>query len=205
MGPMVMCGYVISDHSREKLKAAGVKDSKMLSPSQRKEISEKIKKLADDCVVLKISAKEIDSLRTASNLNKIEIERMQEIINKTNPGRVIIDAPESDTKSFRQKILKRVDNEGIEVITENFADKNHPEVGAASIIAKVARDEEIRKLHKAYGNFGSGYTSDERTIRFLKDWIKLNKEFPDIVRKSWVTAELMIKEKQQRKLYDFGK
>jgi len=88
-------------------------------------------------------------------------------------------------------------------VAENFADRKYPVVSAASIIAKVERDKEIKKLHKKYGFFGSGYTSDERTIRFLKDWIKKNKEFPDIVRKTWVTAEELKKLKEQKKLDGF--
>jgi ribonuclease HII len=95
--------------------------------------------------------------------------------------------------------------DGTQIVAENFADKNHLEVGAASIIAKVNRDKEIEKLHKKHGFFGSGYTSDDRTIRFLKNWIKMNKEFPSFVRKSWVTAMLIKEEHQQKKIAEFLK
>jgi len=38
---------------------------------------------------------------------------------------------------------------------------------------------------------------------FLKDWIKKNKEFPDFVRKSWITSMLIKEEMQQKKIMEF--
>jgi ribonuclease HII len=203
IGPLVMCGYLIDEKHIAKLRNMGVKDSKMLTPKIREFLLPKIKKLCDDFIILKASAKDIDKLRTESNLNKLEIGRMQHIINLLEPDRVVIDAIEANTKKFHSKVSSKIKNKGIEIVAENFADKKYHEVGAASIIAKVNRDKEISKLHKLYGNFGSGYTSDERTIKFLKDWIKMNKEFPDIVRRSWITAIELKKQKEQRTLGSF--
>ena len=203
IGPLVMCGYLIDENNLHKLKQLGVKDSKLLAARKRSSMISRLMKLSEDLVVLKIPAKEIDKTRTMSNLNILEIARMQHIINLLEPDKVVIDALESNTKKFYSKISCRIDK-NIELITENFADKNYLEVGAASIIAKVHRDDEIRKLHKKYGCFGTGYTSDPRTIRFLKDWIKKNKEFPDFVRKSWITAQCIRIEKEQTKLNKFG-
>ena len=199
---MVLCGYMINEDKTEELKKAGAKDSKMLSAAKRKHVAKKLKKIADDFKIIKITASQIDALRTTTNLNKIEIENMQAIINSLNPNAVFIDSPERNTKNFQKKILSGLNN-GTEITAENFADKKYPVVGAASILAKVGRDSEIKKLHKKYGFFGSGYTSDERTIRFLKDWIKKNKEFPDIVRKSWITASEMKRSRDQKSLGGF--
>ncbi len=203
IGPMMICGYLIDENNLEKLKEYGVRDSKQLTPEKRKRLLPKLKRLADDYILLKVSAREIDELRDTVNLNKIEIAKMQEIINLLKPDRVIIDSPEVNTKKFKEKIAPRVIHKGVEIVCENFADKKYLEVGAASIIAKVHRDKEIEKLHDKYGFFGSGYTSDERTIKFLKDWIKMNKEFPVIVRKSWTTAMVLKEEVEQKKIMEF--
>ncbi|HLD49546.1 MAG TPA: ribonuclease HII [archaeon] len=200
IGPMVLCGCLIEKDKLNELKKAGAKDSKMLTEKKREHIAKKLKKIAK-FEVIKISAAQIDALRSSINLNKIEIENMQFLINKMNPDCVYIDSPEKNTKKFEKKILSGIN--GTKIVAENFADRKYPVVSAASIIAKVERDKEIKKLHKKYGFFGSGYTSDERTIRFLKDWIKKNKEFPDIVRKTWVTAEELKKLKEQKKLDGF--
>lgn len=200
---MTICGYIIDQEKLAELKELGAKDSKLLTETKRDELYPLLKKIAHDFVVLKISAEEIDKLRSESNLNALEIERMQHIINMFNPDKVIIDSPEVNTKNFSKKVMAKVKNKKMEIVSENFADKKYPVVGAASILAKVERDSEIAKLHKKHGFFGSGYPSDEITIRFLKDWIKKNKEFPSFVRKSWFTAQWIKEEKEQKTLRSF--
>ena len=187
----------------EKLKEIGAKDSKMLAPGKREKIFPRLKKLADELIILRISAKEIDKLRTITNLNKLEIERIRGMIKSLEPDLARVDAPEANVKRFHEKVAKGINK--TKIIAENFADRKYLEVGAASIIAKVYRDREIKKLHKKYGFFGSGYTSDARTIGFLKNWLQNNKDFPDIVRKSWITAMLLKEEKEQKKIRDFVK
>ncbi len=201
IGPLVMCGYLIDESKIKELKTVGVKDSKLLSDKKRKDIAKKIEKMADDFLLLKVSAKEIDSLRSISNLNKIEIERMQHIIRLFQPDRAIVDAIEANEKKFHQKLVSKLD--GTHVVAENFADKNYPVVSAASILAKVHRDAEIEELNKKY-DIGSGYTSDPKTIDFLKNWIKRNKDLPDFVRKSWITVQTIRSELQQRKIDFYG-
>ncbi len=71
------------------------------------------------------------------------------------------------------------------------ADAIYPIVSAASIIAKVRRDELIEELKKEWGvDLGSGYPSDPKTRDFLVKWGKEHcGEFPSIVRHSWQTIE----------------
>jgi ribonuclease HII len=203
-GPMMICGYLIDEKNVKQLRDLKVKDSKMLSAEQRTIMAPKLKKMAEDYIVLKVTPKEIDNLRDISNLNRIEISKMQEIIRLLKPDRVIIDSPEVNTKKFNEKIKNGMRRE-FQLVSENFADKNHPEVSAASVLAKVYRDMEIEKLHEKYGFFGSGYPSDERTVAFLKNWFKMNKGFPDFVRKSWLTAVLIKEEHEQSGLKEFVK
>lgn len=202
-GPMTMCGYLIDEENVHKLREIGAKDSKMLSEKKRAELAPKLKELAEDFVVLKISANEIDKLRTVSNLNALEISRMQHIINLLKPDKVVIDSPEVNTAAFSRKVMAKVKNKKMGIVAENFADKKYHVVGAASIIAKVERDKDIKKLHEKHGFFGSGYSHDEITIAFLRAWIKKNKEFPPFVRKSWFTAQWIKEEKEQKTLRSF--
>ncbi|MBI4896110.1 MAG: ribonuclease HII [Candidatus Aenigmarchaeota archaeon] len=203
IGPLVVCGYLIDEKKQPALRKLRVKDSKQLTPEKRSELAPLLQSLATQYKLSVISAQEIDSYRDVSNLNKLEIKKMQELINALKPDQVIIDAPEVNTKVFSNKVRAGIDDRSIDIIAENFADATYPEVSAASILAKVTRDHEIEELHKTYGFFGSGYTSDERTITFLKDWIKVNKEFPSFVRSSWITAQLMVQDKQQATLERF--
>jgi len=210
IGPMVICGYMMDKCEIGRLKELGVRDSKMLSPRTRERIARQIKNMAKDFIIINLSAEDIDKLRTETNLNKIEIEKMSQIINLLSPDEVVIDSPEVNTKKFENKIRAKLKNKKTKLVCENYADKKYPIVGAASILAKVTRDNAIKKIKSRYkAGFGTGYPSDERTIEFLKQWIREHKEFPSFVRKSWVTAKLIIKnhreEKEQKKLDDFAK
>lgn len=56
-------------------------------------------------------------------------------------------------------------------------------------MAKVRRDRKIEELKERYGDTGSGYPSDDRTVQFLERWMEKNSELPDCVRKTWGTVE----------------
>ncbi|MEM5860904.1 MAG: ribonuclease HII [Candidatus Aenigmatarchaeota archaeon] len=202
IGPLVICGVLIEESKIEFLKEA--KDSKLLSPKRREKLEKKIKEVVKDFAVIKISSEEIDKLRSEKNLNNIEIENMQKIINLFNPDVVIIDSPEKNVKKFERKIREKIKNNNIEIICENYADRKYKVVSAASIIAKVERDREIEKIKKEYKiDFGSGYPSDERTIKFLENIIKNEKELPKFIRKSWLTVKRLGKRKLQAKIKYF--
>jgi ribonuclease HII len=81
------------------------------------------------------------------------------------------------------------------IVSKHKADKIFPVVSAASIIAKVERDREIASLKLEYGNFGSGYLTDEKTMVFLKQLLEKNDEYPSCVRKSWKPAKRAKNEK----------
>jgi ribonuclease HII len=86
---------------------------------------------------------------------------------------------------------------------EHKADKNHSIVSAASILAKVTRDEEIEKIKKKYNiECGSGYPADPLCKKFLKEhgdeYAKLG-----IVRKTWMTWKNHVTKKSQKKIADF--
>ncbi|MDP6293582.1 MAG: ribonuclease HII, partial [Candidatus Woesearchaeota archaeon] len=80
-------------------------------------------------------------------------------------------------------------------------DEKIPAISAASIIAKVTRDDAIEELKKKVGiDFGNGYPSDPKTKAFLeKYWDK----HPAIFRKSWAPYKKMIAAQKQQSLDSF--
>ena len=82
------------------------------------------------------------------------------------------------------------------------ADVNHLSVSAASILAKVTREEEVEKLKQKYGNFGSGYPADPKTQEFLKTKGQELKH-KGIFRKTWQTWKELYPDKEQATLGDF--
>ncbi|MDD5416547.1 MAG: ribonuclease HII [Candidatus Aenigmarchaeota archaeon] len=202
IGPLVIGGILIDEKDEKKLKELGVKDSKMLSSRQREMMYKEIKKIVKDYVTIHISAKEIDDERKRINLNRIEAEKIAQIIKTLNPDVAVVDAPQVSTDKFKKMLMGMAKN-GTKIISENYADKNHAVCSAASIIAKVERDKEIEKIKIKVGtDFGVGYPHDERTRAFVKSALK-EKKFLEHIRHSWITVDDLIEENEQQKLKTF--
>ena len=199
---MVIGGVLIDEKDSDKLKALGVKDSKLLSPKQRETLYPKIKKIAKDHVILKISAKEIDELRKTINLNKIEAEKMAQIIKAMKADKAYVDAPQVSTEKFKNILLSLAKN-NTEIIAENYADLKYPVCSAASILAKVERDRDIEKIKKIVGfDFGVGYSHDQRSIDFVKKCLKEKKHL-EFIRHSWITVQSLKVKKEQKTLKEY--
>nr|WP_245314173.1 ribonuclease HII [Methanococcus voltae] len=210
---MVIAGVLLELNNKEKTKTfydLDLKDSKKLSKKKRESLYEEIQKLAKvDKVV--VTAKEIDDQMKIINLNKIELNGFSSIINKfykdeygldenrrNNGFLTYIDACSSNETSFSNQLKAKLINKNIDLIAEHKADDNYKIVSAASIIAKVTRDNIIDSYNEKYNTMGytigSGYPSDPKTKKFLKQYLEDNKELPDIVRFSWNTTKKLLKE-----------
>ena len=78
----------------------------------------------------------------------------------------------------------------LNITSEHNADEKYPIVSAASILAKVRRDELVRNLERTVGKeIGSGYPADPKTITFLESWVRENGTLPDFARSSWETSK----------------
>ncbi len=202
IGPMVLAGVSIEEEKLASLKALGVKDSKLLSPTQREVLYDKILKLVKNYKVAIIPPKEIDEAVESKsvNLNGLEAIHFAQIINFLKPDAAIVDCPSTNIRAYTD-YLKIYLKEKVNLRCEHKADKNHVIVGAASIIAKVTRDREIEKLKQKYKvDFGSGYPSDPLTQQFLKEnW----KNYPDLFRKSWSSYKAYSEPKRQKSLSEF--
>ena len=187
IGPMVMAIAVIDD--MDKLKNIGVRDSKELSPQGRSRLLNVLRSILTYMDYEVIEPETIDNYVYLNALNKLEAEVAVKLIGRAlrivNLVRVYIDSPDPNAKRYGDLIRRSVGS--VEVISMNKADKLIPIVSAASIIAKVTRDSIIEELHREYGDFGSGYPSDPRTIGFLRNWVREHGDLPPIVRRSWST------------------
>jgi len=196
IGPMVITVFYCDEKQLPELKKIGVKDSKLLTDNQRKNIEAKLKKLGSWKKTI-ITAKEInEQMKKKVSLNELEAEKIGLMLNEIEFEKAFIDSPDADGKKFEKRIKKYYNKKGV-LICENHADKNHLVVGAASIIAKNQREDEIKKIAEKIGFFGSGYPSDERTIKFIKK--NLNKtELKNHLRTEWSTIEKIKNELKQK-------
>ncbi len=193
IGPLVVCGVACDEKLLKKLPELGVRDSKKLTPKKRKDIAEKLKKILDWEVVV-IQPADLDRMMEEKTINEILKETCVKIISKLNPDVVFIDS--FDVKP--ERLAKDLEGmAGCKIIAKHRGE-SEPIVAAASIIAKHTRDEIIEGLKGKYGDFGSGYASDERTRKWLEENLKKG-DLPEIVRKKWKTVDRM----KQKKLIDF--
>jgi ribonuclease HII len=192
IGPLVIAGVVLEADDLPKLKEIGAKDSKLLSPHRREILSVEIRKIVKKYAVLKLQPDEIDAVvrsgRKLHKLNWLEAYTMARVIDTLKPDKVYVDASDVLEERFKQHILECLSFK-VDIVSEHKADRNYVAVSAASIIAKVERDKEISLLAQVYGDFGSGYPSDPRTMHFLEKLMESTDEYPEFVRKSWKPAK----------------
>ena len=204
LGPMVMCGAMIEEKDLPKLIALKPKDSKLLTKEEREELYPKLLSVLKYYKVIIMQPKEIDKAvhgHDGLNLNKLEAHKQAEILNEFNPEKAIIDCPSNNIKSYRHQLLKLLKNKKMDLILEHNAER-YPSVAAASIIAKVTGDKEIELLKKEIGiDFGSGYMSDPKTVKFLKNNFE---KYPEMFRKSWFPYQDLVNKKFQKNLSDFS-
>ncbi len=154
-----------------------------------------------------IPASDIDDLRNAMTLNDLEVMVFSRVIEKLKPDVVYVDAADVNEIRFGKDIVERLSWKP-QMISKHKADETYPIVGAASILAKTTRDEHVRQIAKELEKslnlpLGSGYPSDPVTKKFLKTWVDTYGDLPPHVRRSWETAQKLLKDYKTKRLDDF--
>ena len=192
IGPLVVAGVLVKAENLPLLVELGVKDSKLLTAKKREALFPEILRLSESHHIVKVLPYEIDeavrSNRRLHKLNRLEAQTMAKIIQTLKPDEAYVDAADVLEYRFKNHIRECLTIK-TRIISKHKADRIYPVVSAASIIAKVTRDHEIADLREKYGDFGSGYLTDDKTMIFLKQLLEKNHEYPSCVRKSWKPAK----------------
>jgi ribonuclease HII len=186
IGPLFIAGFLISetDFLIDKLNSLGVNDSKLLLPKKRDELAREIKKISCGYKILKIQPNALDKF----SINDLEIQYSAKLVSIFSPNRVYMDVPASGSGIKRYcGSVASLCSASVKMIGANKMDSTNVLVASASILAKSEREKHIKILKKKYGDFGSGYSSDPKTIVWLKQWKKKHVEWPSIVRRKWST------------------
>ncbi|MBS3157544.1 ribonuclease HII [Candidatus Woesearchaeota archaeon] len=203
IGSLFIAAILIEEEKVSRLEKIGAKDSKLLTYKKIAELSKKIKKIVKKYEIIEVTPLEIDEAvdgNNTLNLNWLEGKHIADLINKLNPDKAIIDSPSPNIEKFKGYVKKQLKNKDIELIVGHKMEKFFA-VGAASILAKGAREEQVLKIEKKVGqSIGSGYPSNPICKKFLKE---NHEKYPEIIRKSWAPYKTLIKESQQKSLDKF--
>jgi ribonuclease HII len=138
-GPVVAAAVILPASALPQLALAGVKDSKQLSPLQRARLAQEIQRLAVDWRIGYATRDEIDQL----NILQASLLAMKRAILKlkVQPDLCLIDGKQSlpDFSLPQQTMIK--------------GDERSLEIAAASVIAKVWRDELIVRFAVKYPDY----------------------------------------------------
>lgn len=138
-GPVVAAACILPIELLDELASCGVRDSKQLSATARSRLAVKIRAVAVDCQIGVASVKEIDRL----NILQASLLAMKRAILKlkVTPDLCLVDGNQ------------RIPNLAIEQETMVKGDVRSIQIAAASIVAKVWRDELIMRLAVKYPEY----------------------------------------------------
>ncbi|WP_096394902.1 ribonuclease HII [Halorubrum trapanicum] len=224
LGPMVAAAVIADPASLP----AGVDDSKRIAPARREEIDDEIASLERVAVgVAFVDPAEIDRPDTDMNTLTVRGQARAARIALSGtvatdidePVRVVADAGDTSEGRFARRLREFVEDEGendasvdgeplpsVDVTAAHGADADDPVVGAASVVAKVARDERMAAIdaeYAGYGDLGSGYPSDPATRSFLREYVADTGGLPDCARASWATCDDVLAAAEQSALDEF--
>jgi len=206
IGPLVIAGVLIPEEQQQPLREFGVRDSKLLTPELRAKLDVKIRETAMKVNLVEAQPKEIDDFvlhgGRLRKLNFLEARMMASVLQDLAPMEAYVDASDVNEARYGATIREFLPENlrGMKIFSEHHADRTFPVVSAASIIAKVKRDGRVEELRKEYGDFGSGYMTDPKTMHFLRTWRRTHAQYPPIVRMSWKTIKELEAELGQSRL-----
>jgi ribonuclease HII len=203
IGPLVVAGVSFRKLNISQLRKIGVKDSKALTPKSRATLFDKIKGLAYSMYICKVGCSMIDDNVYSRKLNKLEAHIMAHVIKNLHANTVYVDSCDVNPIRYRNEIMSWLPGADLDVHSMHHADRTSLVVSAASIIAKIIRDQEVEKIRKSYCNIGSGYPCDNITMEFIREWLSKHNSAPIFARKSWRPLKQMLKEIGQYKLSQF--
>ena len=113
IGPLVVCGILISRDKEDELARIGSRDSKVLTAGRREKLFNRIEATADNLRIEVLSPKQIDNAVFAknSNLNQLETAAIAKIINRLKPDIVYIDCPSNNIEGWVKQLEAMLDHD----------------------------------------------------------------------------------------------
>lgn len=190
LGPLVVAGVAVRSEHQTGLWGLGFRDSKVLSRDRRRALVRRLGSGGARAGVVVIPAAAVDG----ASLTDLELEATAALVQRLGPQAVVVDTPVGPGAIpwFRKLLATRVGLPAAAVSIVPKADRDHPAVAAASVLAKVVRDGYILVLRRQYGDFGWGYPGEEKVQAYLQAWVAAHGTCPPLCRTRWRTVQNLL-------------
>lgn len=186
VGPMVMGAVAIDTKAARALTRMGLTDSKTYGAGEdahavRCDLAAEVRKRALFVQTIVVEHAEIDERVSRNELNVLERELAVKLIDQApTVDRIIADGK----RMFAPLSLRYTHFE-----SRDHAEEHHAAVAAASVVAKVLRDQRFDEIRKQYEDVvgpitGGGY-ANAATRRWLRAYVERYGKLPAETRLSW--------------------
>lgn len=186
IGPMVMAAVAIDSKCAAALTRKGLRDSKAYGAGDdahelRKELAAEVRARAIFVQTYEVEVEELDKRVIKNELNVLEREIATRLIEAAPSCDKII----ADGKRMFSQLAQRFDS----FISMDKAEDAHASVAAASVVAKVLRDERFHEIKRRYepefGPITGGGYSNDATRKWVRAYVEKYGKLPPEARLSW--------------------
>jgi ribonuclease HII len=186
IGPMVMAAVAIDSRTAAALTRKGLRDSKAYGAGDdahaiRGELAAEIRVRAKFVLAIEIEHHEIDARVARNELNVLEREVAIRMIDRAPACDKII----ADGKRMFGALCLRYP----QFVSADHAEDQHAAVAAASVVAKVIRDDRFNAIRRRYepevGPITGGGYANAATRRWVRAYVERHGRLPDEARRSW--------------------
>jgi len=192
IGPMVIAAVAIDSRTAASLSRKGLRDSKSYGAGEdahalRSELAAEIRKRAVWLMHIEVEHTEIDARVCRNELNVLERELATKLIEKAPACDKII----ADGKRMFAALGARYP----QFLSVDRAEEHHASVAAASVIAKVIRDNRFNAIRARYepevGPITGGGYANAATRKWLRAYAERHGRLPDEARRTWPYPHLV--------------
>ena len=191
IGPMVMAAVALDSRNAAALTRAGLCDSKTYGAGEeahaiRCELDKQIRARARFVTTIEVAHSEIDERVSRGELNVLERELASRMIEEAKSTLdCTIDKIIADGKRMFAPLCQRFER----FESHDRAEEKHASVAAASVVAKVIRDDRFNQIKRQYedqlGPIAGGGYANAATRKWLRAYVELHGKLPAEARLSW--------------------
>jgi ribonuclease HII len=190
IGPMVMAAVALDSKAAAALTRKGLCDSKAYGAGDdahalRKELAAEVRLRAKFVIHIEVEHTEIDQRVCRGELNVLERELASQMIEEAKGALDVIDKIIADGKRMFAPLCQRFER----FESHDRAEEKHAAVAAASVVAKVIRDDQFNQIKRQYedqlGPIAGGGYANAATRKWLRAYVELHGKLPAEARLSW--------------------